>query len=419
MKRIFHKSIFGVSVSLCFVALVVCTGCTAIGGKGAYDGVSGSHPGAIEPIARDAARLMAGFYPPGRTSLHVDGKTQFGRAFDGALRQRGFTLSESGIPVSYQLDMLEPGLCYLSIKTPDNQVVTQSYSLSSGGLPYSPVTTTGGTGFVEPADTAAERDISEPGPVPSNSHGVQLVLVKPAAESLQSGVTRNVTLALLGSNAVMPGADIRFRKSDAYPNLRTVDRTMNASGQLTLRGLVIRDINEPLRATVNGSQDVELYLKGRPAPKPSSAAPLARNAQQPLPPAPAKPREEFNAILDELDAAEPAESVQVLAPPAANADTPKENAFIETDLAHVPVKIDQTWEIRPGLLRGQLIGWAGQAGYQVVWKASSDYEIFTRASFKGSFENAVDHLFQRLYAHGNSLRVEIYTGNKVIEVNED
>lgn len=90
MKSALHKCIFVGFISLYLVAFIVCSGCATLGGKGGYDGVSGSYPGATGPIAEDAARLMAGFYPPGHTSLRVDAGTEFGRAFEAALRKRGY-----------------------------------------------------------------------------------------------------------------------------------------------------------------------------------------------------------------------------------------------------------------------------------------------------------------------------------------
>lgn len=441
-----RTSFAGVCAVVTAVFLVI-SGCAVMGSKGGYDGVSGSYPGATVPIAEDAARLVAGFYPPGHTSLRVDAGTEFGRAFEAALRKRGFTLSESGTPISYQLDMLEPGVCYLSLRTPGNQVISQSYALSGGGVASeSPITTTGSGSFVEPlAPTAltvppsfVETDIpsTAAASVPassrttqeqSNQGGLKLALAAPPADTLKSGISCDVTLVAMQGGAVMPGAGVRFRKSAAYPNLRTLHRTADEQGRVTLRGLAINDINTPLRATVNG-QDVELYLKGAPAQaKPSPAAAVLPPPQIAANHTPKN--NEFSAVLSEIDKEKPREPVAqsaqastVLAPPAPAA--PKDGSFVESELSEAsasaqPVRIDQTWTIRPGLLREQLIGWANRAGYQVVWKASSDFDIFTAASFQGGFETAVDQLFQRLYAHGNSLRVEIYKANKVIEINED
>ena len=431
---------------LALAALIAGSGCLGVNGKGgAFDGVSNAHPAAIGPIAQDAARLMAGFYPPGRTSLRVDAGTGFGRAFENALRQRGFTLSEAGQPVAYQLDMLEPGLCYLSLKSGSNTVVSQSYAVS--GAAASPTAASGTVDFIEPpafvesnipsttTTSASVRPASglgvsgaASGPVSAQGQpgqgGLRLVLTAPAAAELSSGVTRDLSLALLSNGAVMPEAQIRFKKSAAYPNLRDVERRTNGQGQLRLNGLKINDINEPLRATVNGWQEVALYLKGQPSAPAPASGPSARQTN------------EYNAIVAGLDQNKPESQtpgVTVLAPPAA-AGAAAKPSFTETDLSHsgagqaaAPVSdsapvapvMDQTWVINAGLLREQLIGWAQRSGYQVVWKAPSDYDIFADAHFRGSFETAVDQLFQRLYAHGNALRVEIYKGNKVIEVNED
>ena len=346
-----RTSFAGVCAVVTAVFLVI-SGCAVMGSKGGYDGVSGSYPGATVPIAEDAARLVAGFYPPGHTGLRVDAGTEFGRAFEAALRKRGFTLSESGKPITYQLDMLEPGVCYLSLRTPGNQVISQSYALSGGGVASeSPVTATGSGSFVEPlAPTApsvppsfVETDIpsstasSRTTQGQSNQGGLKLALAAPPADTLKSGISRDVTLVAMQGGAVMPGAGVRFRKSAAYPNLRTISRTADAQGRVTLRGLAINDINTPLRATVNG-QDVELYLKGAPAQaKPSPAAAVLPPPQIAANHTPKN--NEFSAVLSEIDkekqrepVAQSAQASTVLAPPAPAAH--KDGVMLETTAVH-------------------------------------------------------------------------------------
>lgn len=440
--------------------LLVLSGCASMGSSNGFDGVSASHPSATEPIARDAARLMAGFYPPGHTSLHVNPAAGFGQAFDGALRQRGFTMSESGIPVKYQLDMLDASLCYLSLRTPGN-VITQSYILSGGSIVSgSTVTVTDGMSFTEPMEPSYLESNLPPEPV-QDKRGLQLVLIAPPIESLKSGITRDVTMTVMENGRVVPGANLRFHHSAGYPNLRTIDRFAENNGRLTLRSLIIQDINQPLTASVYG-QEVKLHLNGathsdpiKPASVP--ATPIATAAtRNPAPPLP--PQNEFATILAEIGGETqtepvkpapkpapvqpvkpvsssalpyqnnkpvPAQSVSTAAAATPNlAPVPPANGTsstgpVESDLPPEPVRIEETWKIEHGLLREQLIRWADKAGYQVVWKASSDYDIYTSATFRGSFDIAVEELFTRLHAHGNALRVGIYKANKVIEVNED
>ena len=85
----------------------------------------------------------------------------------------------------------------------------------------------------------------------------------------------------------------------------------------------------------------------------------------------------------------------------------------------LPVISDTEWTIVPGLLRGQLEGWALRAGYQLIWKARHDYEMHSQAIFRENFADSVKRLFNRMHTHGNLLRVTIYEANRVIEVTED
>ncbi|MEG1610707.1 MAG: toxin co-regulated pilus biosynthesis Q family protein, partial [Bilophila sp.] len=79
---------------------------------------------------------------------------------------------------------------------------------------------------------------------------------------------------------------------------------------------------------------------------------------------------------------------------------------------------EEIWTLTPGSLQKQLEGWAGRAGYQLVWKSSSDLDMESRASFKGSFIGAIQQLFQGLHKSGHPLRVTLYQNNSVIEVSE-
>ena len=77
------------------------------------------------------------------------------------------------------------------------------------------------------------------------------------------------------------------------------------------------------------------------------------------------------------------------------------------------------WQVRPGLLREQLEGWAAAAGYQVVWKVSHDYHLQSFADFQGDLVDALSSLFTGLQQRGNTFQVTVYSGNRVILVSED
>ena len=105
------------------------------------------------------------------------------------------------------------------------------------------------------------------------------------------------------------------------------------------------------------------------------------------------------------------ESAEDAAPPLPAPETKPQNP--------VPVVSATEWIVVPGFLRGQLEGWASQAGYQLIWKARHDYEMHSQSIFRESFVDSVKRLFNRMHAHGNLLRVTIYEVNQVIEVTED
>lgn len=84
-----------------------------------------------------------------------------------------------------------------------------------------------------------------------------------------------------------------------------------------------------------------------------------------------------------------------------------------------PLALPQTWQVSPGLLRGQLESWAAVAGYQVVWKVSRDYHMQTTATFNGTFVEALQQLFNGMQKLGNSFKVTVYHGNRVVVVSEE
>ncbi len=77
------------------------------------------------------------------------------------------------------------------------------------------------------------------------------------------------------------------------------------------------------------------------------------------------------------------------------------------------------WKITPGSLHSQLQAWTATAQYQLIWKASHDYQLEAQADFQGDFVSAIKGLFAGLQHGGHALRVTVYTTNNVIEVAED
>ncbi len=62
--------------------------------------------------------------------------------------------------------------------------------------------------------------------------------------------------------------------------------------------------------------------------------------------------------------------------------------------------------------------WAGRAGYRLVWKSPNDFNMHSDAVFNDTFTGAIKRLFGAMQKSGNSLKVQIYRPNKVIEVSE-
>lgn len=77
------------------------------------------------------------------------------------------------------------------------------------------------------------------------------------------------------------------------------------------------------------------------------------------------------------------------------------------------------WPLRPGLLRAQLESWAALADYQVVWDVTRDYSIQNDTLFQGSFVDALTKLFTGLQQMGNSFKVTVYQGNRVVLISEE
>ncbi len=79
------------------------------------------------------------------------------------------------------------------------------------------------------------------------------------------------------------------------------------------------------------------------------------------------------------------------------------------------------WTIQGGRpLREQLDNWARMGGYTLFWEAPLDFKMKGTAAFSGSFEAAIQQLFDVMYHNGEmSLKATIYRGNRVIRVRQD
>jgi hypothetical protein len=102
-------------------------------------------------IANDLAEVLAGRFPPGRTSFHLniaDSKDALGQKLDNALRSRGFTLaaeaSDKAPAVAYVLDQLDEGHCYARLTVDGVLTLARGYKINSDSLEIQALATDGG-----------------------------------------------------------------------------------------------------------------------------------------------------------------------------------------------------------------------------------------------------------------------------------
>lgn len=80
--------------------------------------------------------------------------------------------------------------------------------------------------------------------------------------------------------------------------------------------------------------------------------------------------------------------------------------------------VAEYWQIGPGSLRLQLAAWAQRKGTALVWKPDTDLDLETGACFEGTFEQAVQSLFEGLKATGSPYTARLYKGNNVLIVED-
>lgn len=313
------------------LAALLVTGCAARqgGDLGGYDGVTDLYPHATGEIATQAAGRLAAVYPPGRTTVFVEGESSsaFGAALDAALRRHGFSVTPddgASTHVSYQLDMM-PGeatpTCYLRMKMSDGASFNQIFNIRNGMVVAGAVTQTG-LPDVAPVPPPPAMPLSQPAPT-------EIAAADALAESVEASPS---------SSPVVP--------------------------------------SEPVPAEY---------------PSPAASLPVASATPPPTP----SPSVEEPLPADSLPAmpAEPSSSLQKME--------------------------SEEWTITTGSLKAQLEGWTERAGYQLVWKATHDFQMQSTAVFRDSFVGAMKRLVNRMHLNGNALRVTIYQENRVVEVTED
>lgn len=384
------------------------------GGMAAYDGVSEAYPGDAQFLANTAALELARRYPPARTSLTlVKTKTSFSQYLESALREQGFSItaldSSSGVRVGYTLDVLRdqtPPTCYLQVRTSDGgsfgtvRELTKMASLEIKGEAPGKASS-----FVESF------------PLPDESTAIAPVtLASPPAFASEAAPVTTTTPELAASPGSDAGVPLRAKGTAAkiakrnriavtdFCRLNNVkpDTVLQVGWRVYLHAPapmpVTASTPQAPRPVGAGDRQPKPLVVQTPSPAPAPASSAASAKPSELAPAP---------TVAPVPASPVQEALAELAP----------SAGLDADVSSAVST--PNWNIEPGSLHAQLETWALRAQYQLIWKATHDFEMEARAKFNGEFVGVIQQLFAGLHRGGHALRVTVYQGNNVIEVAED
>lgn len=83
------------------------------------------------------------------------------------------------------------------------------------------------------------------------------------------------------------------------------------------------------------------------------------------------------------------------------------------------IKKNGAWAVIKGAyLKATLEGWSREAGWDLIWDSSSDYQLGASAAFHEDFEGAVTHLIDSIYINNPEITATLYRGNKVLHIEE-
>lgn len=83
------------------------------------------------------------------------------------------------------------------------------------------------------------------------------------------------------------------------------------------------------------------------------------------------------------------------------------------------IKKNGAWAVIKGAyLKATLEGWCREAGWDLIWDSSSDYQLGASAAFHEDFEGAVTHLIDSIYINNPEITATLYRGNKVLHIEE-
>ena len=427
MKRLFVLAVLLVSLSGCALR-----GTHEVAGVKTADALSETYPADAERFAAQAALELSRRYPAGQTGLSlVTVPGMFGSALEGNLRGYGFAIlpaeSVSGVKVGYLIDEVAGELMptgYLQIATSDGTSFSMVRKLL-GGLPSAsaqqapamptpvsaPEEPVPGTPVVQPetrspaAPAVAQTTLHEPtasapqktdAPTPSSS---------PKGSHASDGkmmpiITAVRTVIPVGWQYRVEGTELR-QTHVTYPR--------NVAWRIALTDIATATDSS---VTIDGNAKLVSFT-------PKGMQPVPATAQPPVV-APVTP--ESPAVTSALNDAAAQTKSAAAAPETPPADAPKIEATpvpaTSPAVTIVAEPMLPEWLLTPGSLHVQLEGWAGRAGYQLVWNADTDLDMQSRASFRGNFVAAITQLFEGLHAAGFPLRATLYPANNVLEVSD-
>lgn len=423
-------------VLFCLLSLAL-TGCALRGthevaGVKTADALSETYPADAERFAAQAALELSRRYPAGQTGLSlVTVPGMFGSALEGNLRGYGFAIlpaeSVSGVKVGYLIDEVAGELMptgYLQIATSDGTSFSMVRKLL-GGLPSASAQQTPAM----PTPVSAPEE-----PVPGTPV-VQPETRSPAAPAVaQTALHEPTASAPQKTDApTSPSSPKTPHASDGkmMPIITAVRTVIPVGWQYRVEGTKLRQAHVPYprnvawrialtdiatatdsSVTIDGNAKLVSFTPKGMQPVPATA--------QPTVVAPVTP--ESPAVASALNDAAAQTKSAAAAPETPPADAPKIEATPVPATSHAVTIVAEPmlpeWLLTPGSLHVQLEGWAGRAGYQLVWNADTDLDMQSRASFRGNFVAAITQLFEGLHAAGFPLRATLYPANNVLEVSD-
>ena len=427
MKRLFVLAFLIVSLSVCALR-----GVHEVAGVRTADALSETYPADAERFAAQAALELSRRYPAGQTGLSlVTVPGMFGSALETDLRGYGFAIfpaeSVSGVKVGYLIDEVAGELHptgYLQIATSDGTSFSMVRKLLGGlpsaSAPQAPVMPAPVSSPEEPAPgiPVVQPETRSPAPAVAQT----ALHEQPAASAPQKAAAPTPPSSPKGSRA---------SNEKMMPIITAVRTIIPVGWQYSIQGTELRQAQVPYpnnipwrkalmeiatatdsSVTIDGQKKLVTFT-------PKGMQPVPATAQPPVA-APVLP--ESPTVASALNDAAAQTKYAAAAPETPSVDAPKIEATpvpaTSPAVTIVAEPMLPEWLLTPGSLHVQLEGWAGRAGYQLVWNADTDLDMQSRASFRGNFVAAITQLFEGLHAAGFPLRATLYPANNVLEVSD-